>query len=118
RFVPYLDRALPADLSSPDIANRLNQLADPQALLSPQAMSAMQTALTQLAPGNPQAAEQILRALRVALASSLHEVFLAGALLATLAVGVTLLMKEVPLRSHREMPAVARQAEVAGGTGG
>ncbi len=118
RFVPYLDRALPADLSSPDVANRLNQLADPQALLSPQAMSAMQTALTQLAPGNPRAADEIINALRVALASSLHEVFLAAALLATLAVGVTLLMNEVPLRSHRELPAVAHQAETAGATGG
>jgi len=117
QFAPSLQRALPPNVSSSVSPDRLAQLADPQALLSPQALAAMQNALTQLVPGNPEAAAAILTALRVALASSLHEVFFAGACLATLAAGVTLLMREVPLRSHREVPAVARQAETGGATG-
>ena len=117
QFAPSLQRALPPNVSSSVSPDRLAQLADPQALLSPQALAAMQNALTQLVPGNSEAAAAILAALRVALASSLHEVFFAGACLATLAAGVTLLMREVPLRSHREVPAVARQAETGGATG-
>ena len=117
RFTPYLQRELPADLAGSVSAEQLGRIADPQALLSPQALRVMQDGLAELAPGNPEAAAAILHALRVALASSLHEVFVAGACLATLAVGVTLLMREVPLRSRREAPAVARQAETGGATG-
>ncbi len=117
RFGPALQRAMPSDLAIS--SDRLAQLADPQALLSPQALGAMRDALTQLAPGNPQASAALVNALRVALASSLHEVFLAGAFLATLAVAVTLLMKEVPLRSQNVVrePA-ARPSEPAGAAGG
>ncbi len=117
RFGPALQRAMPSDLAIS--SDRLAQLADPQALLSPQALGAMRDALAQLAPGNPQASAALVNALRVALASSLHEVFLAGAFLATLAVAVTLLMKEVPLRSQNVVrePA-ARPSEPAGAAGG
>lgn len=119
RFGPALQRALPADLAASVPPERLAPLADPQALLSPQALAAMRESLTQLVPGNPQAAALLIEALRVALATSLREVFLAGALLATLAVAITLLMKEVPLRSHVQREASAeRQAETAGATGG
>jgi len=115
RFGPSLQRALPPELSSSVPPQQLAELADPQALLSPQAMAAMRESLTQLVPGNPQAAAALLEALRLALATSLHEVFLAAACLATLAVAVTLLMKEVPLRSHTPYDAAAaRPAEKSG----
>jgi EmrB/QacA subfamily drug resistance transporter len=100
RFGPALQRALPTDLGAAMSSDRLAQLADPQALLSPQALAAMRESLRQLVPGNAEASAALVTALRVALANSLHEVFFAAACLATLAVFFTLLMKEVPLRAH------------------
>jgi EmrB/QacA subfamily drug resistance transporter len=116
RFGPSLQGALPQELSGVIPPQRLAELADPQALLSPNALAAMRDGLTQLVPGNPQAAAAVLEALRVVLATSLHEVFLGAACLATLAAGVTLLMKDARLRSHRpaDIPAQAtREGELA-----
>jgi EmrB/QacA subfamily drug resistance transporter len=115
RFGPALQQAIPQELSGVVPPERLAELADPQALLSPSALAALRDGVTQLVPGNSQVAAAILEALRLALSSSLTAVFLGTAFLATLACGAALLMKEVRLRAHEPAEATtpARAAELA-----
>ena len=76
------------------------QVQNPQALLNPQAADAIRAVLVQL-PQGAQMYDALIGAIRVALASSLHYVFLASACIAVLGVINALFMHEMPLRSAR-----------------
>jgi hypothetical protein len=79
-------------------ADQLAQFQNPQALLNPAAAEAIRQGLAQLGPQGLSLYDGLLGAIRVALASSLHDVFLAGACVAALGVVNVLFIHEVPLR--------------------
>jgi MFS family permease len=87
--LPWQAAGLPPD--------RLAQLSNPQALLNPEAANALRESLA-TGPQGAQIVEAIMGAIRVALASALHEVFLASALISVVVILVTLLLPDVPLK--------------------
>jgi EmrB/QacA subfamily drug resistance transporter len=115
RFQPALVSVMPSQLTSlpPD---RLAQLQNPMALLNPQAASAMRDSLSALGPQGVQLYDGLTAAIKVALTSSLHDVFVAGAFVAVLGVVNALFMREVPLRRSnapaRPATAAAQPVEV------
>ena len=83
---------------SPQIAGRLEQSgANPQSFLDPAAIAAARAALPAPLQG---AFDQVMHAVRVALASSLETVFLYGAGILVLALVASVFMKDVPLRGR------------------
>ncbi len=80
----------------PEMSEKLIQLMDPQLLLD-------QSKLNLIQNGLPETAQpvftQLLEALRQALAASLSNVFLAGTIILAVALVLTFLLKELPLRT-------------------
>jgi MFS family permease len=118
RFQPALQHALPAPLAAMP-PEQLAQFQNPQALLSPQAADAMRQGLAQLGPQGGQLFDMLIGSIKIALASSLHDVFLAGACVAALGVLNAMFMREVPLRQSNSVarpaatPSAAEQFETA-----
>jgi len=97
-FSGSLHDALPSSVVGSLSPERLAQLSNPQAILNPQAAEAIRQSFLQLGPQGAAAFDALLVAIRIALASSLHSVFLTGAVLMGLGIVVTALMKDTPLR--------------------
>jgi MFS family permease len=117
RFQPALDRAMPPQLASLP-ADRLAQLQNPMALLNPESASVIRDGLAQVGPQCTQLYDSLLGAIRIALASSLHDVFLLGAFVALVGVVNVLFLREVPLRRAARRPSgsvtsVEQKVEVA-----
>jgi len=118
RFQPALEQALPPELAALP-PEQLAQFTNPQSLLNPQSAELMHQTFSQLGPQGEQLFAALLGTIKVALASSLHDVFLLGALVAAFGVVNVLFMREVPLRQGytrpaappAEQPAVASAAE-------
>ena len=102
--------ALPPQLAALP-PEQLAQFRNPQALLNPQAAEAIRAGLAQL-PQAQQLYESLIGAIRLALGSSLHDVFLAGACIAALGVVNALFMRETPLRSARTATRPASGAKI------
>jgi EmrB/QacA subfamily drug resistance transporter len=79
---------------------------DPQALASPEARQALQQQFAGV-PNGSQLFAALMEAMRAALAHALHDVFLMGAVVALLAVGVACFLREIPLRKRQPGPAAA-----------
>lgn len=77
---------------------------NPQALMSPDALKGLQASFAQAGPAGVALAQQLLLDLRMALASAIGHVFLAGCIALVLAFLVTLLLKEIPLRTSGAHP--------------
>ncbi|MCL5942644.1 MAG: DHA2 family efflux MFS transporter permease subunit [Actinobacteria bacterium] len=103
-FSRRLAEGLPAPLKAAMPPQALAALSNPQALLSPEAKAAIGA---QLPPGQAGLAAQLFDALRSALAGSITEVFLIGAIVAGAAWVVNLFLREIPLRKTHEAPAEA-----------
>jgi EmrB/QacA subfamily drug resistance transporter len=82
--------------------------ASPQAIFDPAKIAALRASVPE--PFQP-IVDQILNAVRAALASTIHEVFFYATAIVTLAVIASLFLKEVPIRAHT--PAERRQASDA-----
>lgn len=100
RFSPALHAALPANVISVLSPEHLAQVENPQVLLNPQGAALVRASLAPETAAGVQVADALLEALRTALASSLRDVFLAGAVVAVLAVVVTCFLREIPLRGR------------------
>jgi EmrB/QacA subfamily drug resistance transporter len=100
RFGPAFGGSLgPAAAEVPP--DLLAQLGNPQALLNPLAFEQLAARFAQLGPHGPALLEQVLAAIRQALALALHDVFLVGGVLVGLAFVLLCFLREVPLRrSH------------------
>jgi len=107
-----LSRELPVKIAAavasldlpPRLASALPQGGDAQALLDPARIAAARATLpSQVQP----VFDQMLAAVRGALAASLHDVFVYAVVVAAAAVAVSVLLKEVPLRGHT--PRVRRE---------
>lgn len=108
RFGPAFQAALPPRVFATVPAEQLAQLQNPQVLLNPQAADALRSGLARLGPEGAQLFDALLGAIRLALVTSLQDLFLTGAGLAALGTIVVLFLKELPLRkSYAERAARA-----------
>ncbi len=93
----------------PRVAQALPQDAlaalDPQALVSPEATKVLETQFAAL-PDGARLFVELMDALRLALATSVHDVFLVAAIVAGGGVVVALFLPEKPLRGRQEAPAL------------
>lgn len=116
RFSSELFSRIPDNIKSGIPSDVLTSLSrNPQALVSTEAQAQLQNTLSQSVPPDSGAFEQILVALREALASSIAQVFLLSLVFAAVALIVNFFMREVPLRKHnpgpRPVPGQAPQME-------
>ncbi|MCF6409962.1 MDR family MFS transporter [Pseudalkalibacillus salsuginis] len=81
--------------TNPDVAEKFENLQDPQVLMDPEALDQMRSTMTADFHGM---FDQLISMLRSALSHSLSEVFLTGSLVIASAVFLTLFLKEIPLR--------------------
>jgi hypothetical protein len=78
----------------------LARFENPQALVNPEALGLIQQGMAALGPGGEQAFAALLGATRLGLATALHEVFLAGAVLLLLGTVASLFVPELPLKRY------------------
>jgi EmrB/QacA subfamily drug resistance transporter len=84
------------------LGDRLESVASPSILTSPQAQAAVRDQLVQL-PGGDAIFTQLFEAMRVALAVAIQNVFFIGFFLVLIAFVATLFLKEIPLRKRNVM---------------
>jgi MFS family permease len=113
RFAPAMQAALPPEVKAALPADRLAQFQNPQALLNPQAAEQLRQQLLALGPQGAQIYDVLLSAIKIALVSALHDVFLLGAVLGALGIVTVLFLKELPLRKSYGPP---QTAEVTSGS--
>jgi MFS family permease len=88
RFAPSLHDALPPSVAASLTPEQFAAIANPQALLNPDSAGALQQG-------------GFVDAIRVALAGSLHDVFLAATAVLVVTTLVVLFLKDIPLRGYR-----------------
>ena len=84
------------------LGDRLESVASPSMLTSPQAQAAVRDQLAQM-PGGDAIYTQLFEAMRVALAAAIRDVFFIGFFLVLIAFAATLFLKEIPLRKRNIM---------------
>ena len=109
RFQPALEQALPPQVAALP-PEQLAAFNNPLALLNPEAATLLRDGLAQLGPQAAMLYDGLIAAVKVALTSSLHDVFLLGACVAALGVVNALFMREVPLRQAAAAPAASAPA--------
>ena len=117
RFAPAMQTTLPPELKAALPADRLGQFQNPQALLNPQAAEQLRQQLLALGPQGAQLYDALLSAIKVALVSALHDVFLLGAALGVLGIVTVLFLKELPLRKSFGPPQAEGASETAAQVG-
>ncbi|MCX6023543.1 MAG: MDR family MFS transporter [Chloroflexi bacterium] len=97
RFAPSFRSGLPEQSLASLTPEQLHQLSNPQALVSGEGAAKLSDMLAGSAP--PQ---QVMEALRFALAHSVHEVFIFAAIAVTIAFIACFWLAEVPLRGFKQ----------------
>jgi EmrB/QacA subfamily drug resistance transporter len=97
-YAPLFGDALSPQLQASVPAELLDQFRNPQVLLNPNAAASLQQAFASLGPQGAALWSGVLDAVRVALAGSLHAVFLAAAVIMAAGAVMTVFLKEIPLR--------------------
>lgn len=102
-----LKGALPADIQTRVPDELLARLEEPQILLSPSAMEKVRSGFDLLGADGPRLFQETVSSMRGVLGDALGEVFFLGLIVAVIAFFVSLLLKELPLRTtvHDELPA-------------
>jgi MFS family permease len=100
RFGPALHQAMPASVAATVPEGLLAALENPQALMSPEFTSRMRAA----GPEGAVAMAPLVDAVKRALSSSLHDVFLVGAIVVSLGIVFSLLLVDIPLRASNRPP--------------
>ena len=101
RYSPAFHAALSPQLTAGLPPELLAQFDNPQALLDPHGAEALRQTFAQLGPQGPTLLGQVLQAIRLGLAASIHEMFLLGTAIVALAWLSVLFLREIPLRrSH------------------
>jgi EmrB/QacA subfamily drug resistance transporter len=105
-FPTAFHNAIPAAISKVVPAQVINVFNNPQILLSPDALAALHA---QFAKGGAQGLlvlDQLLEAVKVGIASSLHSIFFVGMIVAVASVVAVIFLKEIPLRGDVRPSAV------------
>jgi EmrB/QacA subfamily drug resistance transporter len=100
RFAPAFHEALAPEVAASVPPEWLARFDNPQALLNPDALGQIQQGMAALGPGGAEAFGTLLAATRLGLATALHEVFLAGAVLLALGTIAALCVPELPLKRY------------------
>jgi hypothetical protein len=98
RFGTALQESLPPAAAAVIPPEQLAQIQNPQVLLNPQISASIRDGLSAAGPQAAQAYDALIAAIRTALATSLHETFLAGAVIVAVGALTVLLLQEIPLR--------------------
>ena len=104
RFASELPAMLPETVKQalpPDTLSGLT--SNPQALVNPDAMANLQETFDKLGPQGADLMQQLMHALRGALATSITEVFLVGVVAVALGFVATLFLKELPLQKRYQI---------------
>ena len=117
RFAPAVVAALPQEVKAALPAERMAQFLNPQALLNPQAAEVMRQQLVALGPQGAQIYDMLLQAIKLALVSALHDVFLLGAVLSACGIVTVVFLKELPLRKSYGPPVAEGASETAAQVG-
>ncbi len=113
RFAPAVLAALPREVNAALPTDRLAQFLNPQALLNPLAAEQMRQQFIALGPRGAQIYDALLQAIKLALVTALHDVFLLGAVLSACGVVTVVFLKELPLRKSYAPVAEASSETVA-----
>ena len=103
--------AIPAAISKVVPVQVINVFNNPQILLSPEAQAALHTQFGKAGPQGLALLNQLLEAVKVGIAGSLHSIFFVGLIVAVASVVAVLFLKEIPLRGDVR-PAAAPEAIV------
>jgi len=96
-FVSRLSPAVKAAIPQAQLSSLSH---NPQALVSEEAQEELRAMLEQQGPQGAALFEQVMNAMRHALSSALADVFLVGLIVAAIALGVHLFIREIPLRKQ------------------
>ena len=104
RFASSLTAGLPSQVTAAMPPGLLSELSsNPQALVDPQAMAALNEQFSELGPAGAELVQELVEVLRDALASAISDVFIIGLVAVAVAFVATLFLREVPLRrSHSD----------------
>lgn len=100
RFAPALHKAIPAAVAATVPPRLLAALENPQALMSPEFAARMRAA----GPEGARTMAPLIEAVKRALSSSLHDVFVVGAIVVSLGIVFSLLLVDIPLRTSNRPP--------------
>jgi hypothetical protein len=117
RFAPAVLAALPPEVKAALPTDRLAPFLNPQALLNPQAADMMRQQLLTLGPQGAQMYDALIAAIKLALVTALHDVFLLGAILSACGVVTVMFLKELPLRKSYGPPVAEGTSETAAQVG-
>lgn len=107
RFAATVQAWLPADLTRQLEPQELSDLLDPQLLVRPGAVEALQAQFATLGPPASQSVDAVVAAQRAALALALQEAFVIVAVAALVSFALTLFLRERPLRRDNRLPTAA-----------
>jgi len=96
-FPAAFHNAIPAALKAVVPAQVINVFNSPQILLSPEALAALHAQFAQGGAQGLLVLDQLLEAVKVGIASSLHSIFFVGMIIAVASVVAVLFLKELPL---------------------
>jgi EmrB/QacA subfamily drug resistance transporter len=106
--------AIPAAVSKVVPAQVINGFNNPQILLNPEAQAALHTQFGKAGPQGLAILDQLLEAVKVGIAGSLHSIFFLGLIIAVASVVAVIFLKEIPLRGDARptsIPEAAVEAE-------
>ncbi|MBV9707049.1 MAG: MFS transporter [Chloroflexi bacterium] len=115
-YFPAFQSALPTGVKQTVPARILAAFSNPQALLSPDALAQLRTALTSLGAQGPALFNYMTAAMREGLVQSLHDVFSVNALLLAIGLVALFFLPEIELRGgsanrvEEEVPTAASEA--------
>jgi MFS family permease len=98
RFGSALTETLPASAAAVIPPEQLARIENPQVLLNPTISDSLREGLAAAGPSAARAYDTLIDAIRVALATSLHETFMSGAVIVVLGLLTVLFLREIPLR--------------------
>ena len=98
RFGSALQEALPPTAAAVIPPDQLARIQNPQVLLNPQISASIREGLAAAGPQSAQAYDTLIASIRMALAASLHETFLGGAVIVALGAVAVVFLREIPLR--------------------
>ena len=97
-FAPAFRGALSPEVTTNVPAAVLAQFDNPQILLSPNVANVLRDQLVSSGPQGATMFDALFVAIKVGLVGALHDVFLVGAALGVVGIGLTLFLRELPLR--------------------
>jgi EmrB/QacA subfamily drug resistance transporter len=98
QFAPAFRASLPSEVTTSVPPQILTQFENPQVLLAPDIAEALRQQVLGLGPQGSSLFDALFSAIKIGLVTSLHDVFLCGAVLGAIGVVIVLFLKEVPLR--------------------